>query len=78
MQATQMTARLREVFHVELPLLRLFSAATVAKLAETITEYESIPGQVVRIAEILDTVDRMSPEEAAAALLLQEQEQEVL
>ncbi len=74
MQATQMTARLREIFHVELPLLRFFSAATVAKLAETIPEYESIPGQVVRIAEILDAVDRMSPEEAAAAL----QEQEVV
>lgn len=68
MQAAQVTGRINETFQIELPLQRFFSAATIAKLGEALIEYESVPGQVVRIAEILDTVEKMSHEEAAAML----------
>ena len=38
LRATQVISRIRELFHVELPLLRIFSSPTVASLAASIAE----------------------------------------
>jgi acyl carrier protein len=66
--ATQLTNRLRETFQVPVRLEKLFEAPTVAELAQVIVESEARPGQVQAIAQLLETVAAMSPEEMRAML----------
>lgn len=66
LQAAQLTSRLRETFSIDFPLQRLFSTVTVAAVAEAMADYEQVPGQVAKVASILERVKQMSVEDAEA------------
>jgi non-ribosomal peptide synthase protein (TIGR01720 family) len=61
--ATQIVSRVRETFQVEVPVRALFQGPTVAELAVVVTGLERKPGQVARIAELIQRVDGMSADE---------------
>jgi hypothetical protein len=61
--ATQIVSRVRETFQVEVPVRALFQGPTVAELAVAVTGLERKPGQVARIAELIQRVDGMSADE---------------
>jgi len=61
--ATQIVSRVRETFQVEVPVRALFQGPTVAELAVAMTALERKPGQVARIAELIQRVDGMSADE---------------
>ena len=61
--ATQIVSRVRETFQVEVPVRVLFQGPTVAELAVAVTGLERKPGQVARIAELIQRVDGMSADE---------------
>ncbi|MEO8564656.1 MAG: phosphopantetheine-binding protein, partial [bacterium] len=61
--ATQIVSRVRETFQVEVPVRALFQGPTVAELALAVTALERKPGQVARIAELIQRVDGMSADE---------------
>jgi hypothetical protein len=63
--ATQMATRLRERFAVELPLRALFEAPTIAALAVRVT---SDGAKADRIAELMQRVKTLSPEERRALI----------
>lgn len=60
---------LRQTFRLDLPIRALFEAPTVATFAQTILAYEQKPGQVQRVAQLLQQVETM-PEEAVNEALL--------
>jgi amino acid adenylation domain-containing protein len=66
--ATQILSRVRETFHAEVPLQRLFEHPTVLGLAETIIANESKPGQTIKIAQVLKRLEGLSPEELKRTL----------
>jgi amino acid adenylation domain-containing protein len=61
--ATQVLSRVREAFHLELPLRKLFKAPTVAGLAAAILEDEAERQRVERTAELLLKLANLSDEE---------------
>jgi amino acid adenylation domain-containing protein len=61
--ATQVLSRVREAFHLELPLRKLFKAPTVAGLAATILEDETERARVDQTAELLLKLANLSDEE---------------
>ncbi|MBV9879669.1 MAG: amino acid adenylation domain-containing protein, partial [Gemmatirosa sp.] len=68
--ATQIVSRVRETLHLEVPVRVLFQAPTVADFARALTALERKPGQVERIAQLVQRIDGMSADElrqAAAA-----------
>ena len=66
--ATQVIYRLRQAFKVELPLHGLFDAPTVISLAESLIEHEPHPGLVLKIAQLREQLNTMSPDEIRAKL----------
>ncbi|MCP4696730.1 MAG: hypothetical protein GY862_07765, partial [Gammaproteobacteria bacterium] len=66
--ATQIISRIEETFQVTFPIQGLFKAPTVATLAETLTEYETVPGQIEAIAGLQAKLDKMSEDEIEAML----------
>jgi hypothetical protein len=67
--ATQLLARLREDWRVELPLQDLFSAPDLAALADRITERElAMAVESGDLEEALAELDDLSPEELRALL----------
>jgi amino acid adenylation domain-containing protein len=67
--ATQFISRLRDTFHVELPLRSLFESPTVAELAERVeTARETERVDIDRIAQTLEMVDQLSEGEVKAML----------
>ena len=66
--ATQVISRLRQAFKVELPLHGLFDAPTIRSLAQALIEHESQPGLALKIAELRDQLNAMSPDEIRAKL----------
>ena len=66
--ATQVATRLRETFGVEVPLRDVFEAATVAGLAERVAASDEKPGRAARVAEMVQRLKSLSPEERRALL----------
>jgi hypothetical protein len=66
--ATQVATRLRETFGVEVPLRDVLEAGTVAGLAERIATSEGKPGRADKVAEVVQRLKRLSPEERRALL----------
>jgi acyl carrier protein len=55
----QLLSRVQDSFQVELPLVLMFESPTVADLAEELAKHEEIPGQMERVAAILQEVEGM-------------------
>ena len=66
--ATQLITRVRRAFQIALPLRSIFEAPTVAELARSIIANEPKPGQVEKIAQILNRIQGMSAAEIRSAL----------
>jgi acyl carrier protein len=58
--ATQLISRLQDLFHMEMPLARLFEAPTVEKLAQAMIAHEPAPGQTEKTARILKAIEALS------------------
>jgi phthiocerol/phenolphthiocerol synthesis type-I polyketide synthase E len=69
--------RLRETFRSKLPLRAVFSQDTIAKLAVFIVDSEEQEGKTVKIAQTIQRVKQMSPEQVAAALKTKQMKEEV-
>lgn len=61
--ATRLTTRLRETFGAEIPLRAIFESPTVEGLANRVLADEAEPGQAQRVAEMLERLRGMSPEQ---------------
>jgi amino acid adenylation domain-containing protein len=64
----QVTARIQDIFGFELPPIVAFQSPTVAKLSEALIAHEERPGQVEKIAAIVNRVENLSPEDTAHML----------
>ena len=71
LMATQLLARMRDRFLVELPLNILFEAPTIAELSLQIEPKAPKPGQAEKILQAMQRLKEMTPEERQE--LLQEQ-----
>ncbi|HET8846230.1 MAG TPA: non-ribosomal peptide synthetase, partial [Ktedonobacteraceae bacterium] len=61
--ATRLISRVRTRLHLDLPLRTLFEAQTLARFADTLLQYESVPGRTEAIARLDIQVNAMSTEE---------------
>lgn len=68
--ATQVLSRVREAFHFEVPLRKLFKAPTVVGLAAAILEDEAERESAERTAELLLKVGNLSDEEVDELLVV--------
>ncbi len=64
----QVTSRLRNAFHMELPLRALFEAPTAADLAEVIAQGLSEKAEPEKMASMLAELEELSDEEAQRLL----------
>jgi amino acid adenylation domain-containing protein len=69
---TQLLSRVHEAFQIKLPMRYMFEAPTVAGLAARMIQEEEQPGDLEKIAELLEQLDSLSEEETHM-LLAQEQ-----
>jgi len=58
--ATQLVSRLRNTFQIELPVALLFDVPTLGQLAEAILKHEPVPGQIEKIAMLINQVQNLS------------------
>ena len=65
--AMQLASRLRDTFRLEIPVRTIFRSPTVEGLAQAVTAREHKPGQVERIARLVQRVAGMSLEEVRLA-----------
>ena len=66
--ATQVISRTRDAFGVEVPLRSLLQAPTVASFAAALVASEARPGQVEKVASILNRIGSMSAADVHAAV----------
>jgi acyl carrier protein len=66
--AIQVNSRLRDIFNLELPLHSLFEATTIEKLAQLLITRQDRPGQVEKIAQIIEQINSMSEGEIEESL----------
>jgi amino acid adenylation domain-containing protein len=66
--AVQVLSRLRNLFHIELPVALLFEVPTVAQLVEAMSLREPTPGQTEKIANLLGEIESMSGAEVEQLL----------
>ena len=64
----QITSRLRNAFHIELPLRALFEAPTAADLATVIARDLAEKGEPEKMVSMLDELEELSDEEAQQLL----------
>jgi amino acid adenylation domain-containing protein len=67
--AAQVIYRVRDLFHVELPVRTLFEGATLAELSQSLTNNETKRGRTEKIAQAYIMIKTMSPDEIQQALL---------
>ena len=65
---TQVMVRLRRTFRMHVDLQEVFSARTIAQIADMLVRYEPKPGHVATIARIHQQVSRLSTEEIHSRL----------
>jgi amino acid adenylation domain-containing protein len=68
LMATQLVSKLRNTFHIELPLRLLFESPNVAELAQTLIKHEAKPGLTEKIALAVKKIKSMSPEDKQETL----------
>jgi acyl carrier protein len=68
LMATQLVARLRRTFEIEMPLAEFFTAPTVAELASLIEERASQRSELSEMEEALARIKELSDEQAASQL----------
>jgi amino acid adenylation domain-containing protein len=66
--AAEVVAQVRELFRIELPLRSLFEAPTLAAMAQALVAREARPGRAMAVAEAVQRIGRMRPEEVRVAL----------
>ncbi|HEV2707212.1 MAG TPA: amino acid adenylation domain-containing protein [Pyrinomonadaceae bacterium] len=66
--ATRVLSNVRRIFRIELPLKVVFESATVAELARAVVAFENEPGQLEKIARVLQKLKSISAEEARQEL----------
>jgi acyl carrier protein len=66
--ATQVMSRLRNAFHVELPVRSLFEAPTVAGLALTVSQRQAEQAEYEELAHLLAEVEELPDEEVRRLL----------
>ncbi len=71
--AMQMASYLFKLFHIKVPLQRFFQKLTIAELAQVLRELEPRPGQVQKIAQTMQRIRQMTPEERRQALAKKQQ-----
>jgi len=64
----QLIFRVRDVFHMDLPVRTVFETRTVAGLAEALVQYEPVPGQFEAIARVRKKINGMSADQVQAFL----------
>jgi len=57
--ATQLVTRIREAFHVELPLIQFFRSPSIAGLSDELIANETRPGQMEKTAVIWKKIHDM-------------------
>jgi amino acid adenylation domain-containing protein/non-ribosomal peptide synthase protein (TIGR01720 family) len=68
LMATRVLSNVRRIFRIELPLKVVFESATVAELARAVIAFESEPGQLEKIARVLQKLKSISADEARQEL----------
>jgi acyl carrier protein len=67
--AVQLLSRLREAFHIKLPVSTLFDAPTVAELAQHIEKAHQLAnGEAERVAKLLQLVEQLDDDEVKKLL----------
>jgi amino acid adenylation domain-containing protein len=72
--AIQVNSRLRDMFQMELSVQSLFEATTIEKLSQLLITKENKPGQIEKIAQLLQQIDSMSAEEVKKTLMQKQKE----
>jgi hypothetical protein len=72
--ATQVISRIRDAFHVEIPLRRIFERPVMAALAEVIVQTQTEQANEAEIAQILAELEGLSEEDAQALLITEADE----
>ncbi|HKG15028.1 MAG TPA: non-ribosomal peptide synthetase, partial [Pyrinomonadaceae bacterium] len=68
LMATRVLSNVRRIFRIEPPLKVIFESATVAELALAVVAFEAEPGQLEKIARVLQKLKGISAEEARREL----------
>ncbi|HEV2861081.1 MAG TPA: amino acid adenylation domain-containing protein [Pyrinomonadaceae bacterium] len=68
LMATRVLSNVRRIFRIDLPLRVLFDSATVAELAPAVAAFEAEPGQVEKIARVLQKLKSIPAGEARQEL----------
>ncbi len=66
--ATQVISRIREVLRVDLQLSTFFNKPTISGLADAMLKHSAQPTQLIKIAELRERINQMSPEEVQSLL----------
>jgi amino acid adenylation domain-containing protein len=74
LMATRVLSNVRRIFRIELPLRVIFESSTVADLALAIIPFETQPGQLEKIARVLQKVKGISTQEVGQELLRKRRE----
>jgi acyl carrier protein len=72
--ATQVISRIRDAFHVEIPLRQIFERPVMAALADAIVQAQTDQANEAEIAQILAELGDISEEDAQAILITEADE----
>jgi amino acid adenylation domain-containing protein/non-ribosomal peptide synthase protein (TIGR01720 family) len=68
LSAMRVISSIRYIFKIDLPVSKIFERPTIEGVARALETAEPSPGQIERIARIVERIKRMSPEEKAQKL----------